>query len=140
MEQLVWKPGFAIGINEIDRQHKLLLIYLNEGLAQDTDTAFILKKLKTYALVHFSGEEKLMGKINYPGFEGHQRQHRLFDEQMEQLEKALSNNESQTVPALVSFMRDWFLEHILVADAHYANYMRATMNADEIRFLVEFDL
>jgi hemerythrin-like metal-binding protein len=138
MGQMVWKSSFSIGIEEIDRQHKLLLSYLNEGMSLDTSTSGIITKLKVYAEEHFAGEEKLMSKIDYPGFAGHQQQHRLFEEQMEQLEKNVATNERQSITVLVSFMRDWFLDHILVADANYANYMRATMDEDDITILVAF--
>lgn len=138
MGQLVWKSSFEIGIAEIDRQHKLLFTYLNEGLAQTTDTAGIFVKLKEYAGEHFAGEEKLMRKINYPGLEVHLRQHRLFEEQMEQLEKALGNSEKQTIITLVSFLKGWFLEHILAEDTNYANYMRATLDEEDITLLVAF--
>lgn len=138
MEQLVWKPGFAIGIEEIDRQHKLLFTHLNEALASHTDTAGIFDNLKAYAETHFSGEEKLMRKIEYPGIEGHVQQHRLFEERVKDLEKAVANGEKQMITPLVSFLRGWFLEHILVEDTNYANYMRATMDEDDIALLVVF--
>jgi hemerythrin len=103
-----------------------------------TDTVGIFDKLKVYAREHFIGEEKLMRKIDYPGLEGHQQQHRLFEEQMEQLEETVVSNERQAVTTLVSFMRDWFLDHILVADADYADYMRAVMDEDDIIILDTF--
>lgn len=138
MAHMVWKSSFAIGIEEIDRQHKLLLTYLNEALEQDTNTGDMISKLKAYAREHFAGEEKLMSKINYPAFEGHRQQHQLFEEQMEQLEESVNKSERQAITALASFMRDWFLDHILVADANYASYMRATMDEDDIIVLVAF--
>jgi hemerythrin len=57
---------------------------------------------------------------------------------MAQLEKALGNNEKQTIITLVSFLKDWFLEHILVEDTNYANYMLATMDEEDILLLVAF--
>ncbi|HIJ86887.1 MAG TPA: hemerythrin family protein [Desulfuromonadales bacterium] len=138
MGQMVWKSSFAIGIEEIDRQHQLLLTYFNKNMENNSAAVGLFGKLKAYAGEHFAGEEKLMRKINYPGLEGHQLQHRLFEEQMEHLEETVKNNESQAIIALVSFMRDWFLDHILVADANYASYMRATMAEDDIAMLVAF--
>lgn len=138
MGQLVWKPGFALGIDEIDRQHKLLFTYLNDVMERHSDAGGIFENLKAYAGVHFAGEEKLMRKIAYPGFEGHVQQHRLFEERVEQLEKAVINREQQTISMLGSFLRDWFMEHILVEDTNYAAYMRATMDEDDIALLVAF--
>lgn len=138
MDQLIWKSNFAIGIEEIDQQHKLLLMHLNKGMASITDIDGIFDKLKAYAELHFSGEEKLMRKIGYPGFEGHQQQHRLFVERVEQLENAVIGGEKQAIVLLVSFLRDWFLEHILAEDKNYANYMRAKMDEEDINLLVAY--
>lgn len=138
MDQLIWKSTFSIGIDEIDDQHKTLFMYLNKSMAGVTNTDDIFDNLKAYAGLHFSGEEKLMRKIGYPGLEGHQQQHRLFVERVEELEKAVIGGEKQAVSLLVSFLRDWFLEHILTEDKNYANYMRTKMNEDDIIFLVAY--
>ena len=134
---MIWKSSFAIGIEGIDRQHELLLTYLNECLEHSTDIAGVFDRLNTYAWEHFAGEERLMSSINYPTLKGHQQQHRLFEEQLEQLRETIKNNERQAISSLVSFMRDWFLDHILVADASYARYMRSTMDEADIAILAE---
>jgi hemerythrin len=138
MGQLVWKPGFEVGIGAIDRQHKLLFLYLNEGMENCTASATIFDNLKRYAAVHFADEVKLMSKSNYPVIEGHVHQHRLFEEQVEHLEAAVKSGESKTIVSLFSFLKDWFLEHILVEDSKFAEYLLATMNKDDIALLVEF--
>jgi len=139
MGHLVWKPGFEIGIEVVDCQHKLLFAYLNEGMENIADSAGIFDNLKTYASVHFADEVKLMRKSNYPAIEGHVKQHQLFEEQVEHLQSAVMDGESKTIMMLFSFLKDWFLEHILVEDSKFAGYLRATMDKDDITVLTEFD-
>ncbi|MFZ4856990.1 MAG: bacteriohemerythrin [Desulfuromonadaceae bacterium] len=139
MGTLVWKPGFEIGIEVVDRQHRLLFAYLNEGMENIADSAGIFDKLKTYASVHFADEVKLMRKNNYPGIEGHVKQHQLFEEQVEHLQSAVMDGERKTIRMLFSFLKDWFLEHILVEDSRFAGYLRATMDKDDITVLTGFD-
>ena len=138
MGQLVWKPGFAVGIEAIDRQHKLLFAYLNEGMENITDSTGIFNKLRTYAAVHFADEVMLMRRSIYPGIGGHEKQHQLFEEQVEHLQAAVTDGESQTIMMLYSFLKDWFLEHILVEDTKFASYLRTTLDKDEITALSQF--
>ena len=138
MGQLVWKPGFAVGIEAIDRQHKLLFAYLNEGMENITDSTGIFNKLKTYAAVHFADEVILMRGSMYPEIGGHEKQHQLFEEQVEHLQAAVTDGESQTIMMLYSFLKDWFLEHILVEDTKFASYLRTTLDKDEITALSHF--
>ena len=138
MGQLVWKSGFAVGIEAIDRQHKLLFTYLSEGMENITDSTGIFNKLKTYAAVHFADEVLLMRRSIYPEIGGHEKQHQLFEEQVEHLQAAVTGGESQTVMMLYSFLKDWFLEHILVEDTKFASYLRTTLDKDEITALSQF--
>lgn len=131
MKQFVWKAGFAIGINEIDLQHQTLLKHLNECIlfasSHDNiiDPRAMINNLKAYSRLHFTAEEALLRKINYPDFDMHLRQHSLFDEHVSQLENAVTTGEKHAIPSLVSFLTDWFLQHVLVEDKRYAEYIQA---------------
>lgn len=131
MEQFVWKAGFALGIDEIDHQHQMLLKYLNDCICyasvhdRTVDTHGIIDELKAYARLHFTAEESLLRKIGYPEADLHQQRHRLFEDQVAQMEKAVSNGEKYAVTSLVSFLKDWYMQHVLVEDKRYAEYMQA---------------
>lgn len=131
MDQFVWKPAFALGIDEIDHQHQTLLKHLNDCIryASDhnstVDTHGIIDDLKAYARLHFTAEESLLRKIGYPESAFHQQRHRLFEEQVTQLEQAVTSGEKHAVTSLISFLRDWYMQHVLVEDKRYAEYMLA---------------
>jgi hemerythrin-like metal-binding protein len=128
MEQFVWKDSFALGIEEIDLQHRKLLGYLNEcmyfGAAKrdDVDIRGLLDELRSYASSHFAAEEKLMRDINFPGLEAHLKQHQLFNDQVAELERTAGSGQKQGASSLGAFLRDWYLQHILEQDKRYAAY------------------
>jgi hemerythrin-like metal-binding protein len=132
MDQFVWKSSFEIGIEKIDSEHKLLLKHLNAGITNPTKTEGIFDELKKYAEFHFSGEENLMRKTDYPELQTHIQGHQLFVDRVQQLEKAIIDGEKTSVTMLIAFLRDWFIYHILLEDKNFANYVRANFKEDEI--------
>ncbi len=129
MDQFVWKEIFSIGIDEIDSQHKTLLKCLNECLQKteltgdEADIHDLLTQLKTYVVIHFQTEEKLMKSVNYPEFEWHRKQHRLLTEQAEQLEKEVHSGKKHVIASLTALLRDWYIQHILEHDKRIGAYV-----------------
>jgi hemerythrin len=121
----IWKDSFETGIEEIDCQHKLFLDYLN----QCSDYAFscrkegavpeVIAKMKAYAAMHFAFEEELMRSINYEKLNQHEAQHKYFENQVQELEDAVSNGVNDKAENLAVFMRDWLINHILEEDKKY---------------------
>ncbi len=83
----------------------------------------LLNKLKNYADTHFKTEEKLMLSVNYPAYDGHQKQHRLFEEYLAQVNKALIIEENRSVASLTAFLREWYIEHVLNYDKRMGAYI-----------------
>jgi hemerythrin len=132
MDQFVWKSSFEIGIEKVDSEHKHLLKLLNDLNSDLTSTEGISDELKEYAESHFSDEEDLMQWSLYPGLQAHQEWHRFFENQVLQLEKAISKGGEKSISSLISFLRDWILSHILLEDKNFANYIHANFKEDEI--------
>jgi hemerythrin len=128
MEQFVWKDSFALGIDELDLQHRKLLGYLDECKqycsTRGTPLEFkrLLDDMAAHACVHFDAEEALMREINFPGVEAHRRQHQLFRDQITALEQTASTGTRQGVSSLGAYLRDWYLQHILEQDKRFAAY------------------
>lgn len=132
MSQLIWKPQFEIGIEQIDRQHKLLLQHLNNCLSSVADIEDLFFDLKKYYQTHFQDEEVLMLKLGYPALARHKVEHEIFEARVQQLETSVLQKESSSISLSVDFLRNWFLDHILIADMEFANYLRSTMNDEQI--------
>jgi hemerythrin len=138
MNQFVWKSKFETGIGRIDHQHASMLKYLNQCIADVSNIEDIFYDLKKYAKIHFSEEENLMRKIKYPQLEGHTKEHQFFEERVTLLEQAILNKETKSIDKLVAFLRDWFLEHIMLQDMDSAKYMRSNLSEEQISEMIAY--
>lgn len=130
MEFFKWKASFNIGVEEIDRQHRSFLEYLNtchehflgeKRMAADFD---LISRLKAYAATHFRYEEDLMHSTDYPQIKQHETLHRFFESRLSELELARSDGKGKTPESILPFLRDWFLDHILEQDTKIVHYLK----------------
>ncbi|MCW8962845.1 MAG: bacteriohemerythrin, partial [Gammaproteobacteria bacterium] len=76
-----WKDEYSVGIDSIDQQHRKLLNLINQlqtAVNYSTGESFeqeALDELVDYTKTHFSYEEGLLEKYEYPGYEPHKAQH-----------------------------------------------------------------
>ncbi|MEJ2470407.1 MAG: bacteriohemerythrin [Desulfuromonadales bacterium] len=138
MEEFVWKSSFDTGIEKIDAEHQHLLKLLNEVHADLTSAQGVCEELQDYAESHFFNEEEMMLSSSYPELLTHQQWHRFFEEQVTQLEKAIGSGEGKSTASLITFLRDWILNHILLEDKKFAHYLQAHFKEDDLAtFLAE---
>lgn len=124
MEIFSWKESFNTGIDEVDEQHKRFMDCLNDCHRQfavggnKKVEAGLLFKLRKYAEEHFAYEEEFMLLRGYEGRPAQVRQHQFFRTQLAELEVGVAKGYDNTM-ALLDFLRDWFLTHILEEDRKY---------------------
>lgn len=124
MAFFVWKDSFSIGIAELDRQHQGFLEMLNECYEQVIRHGVspeMLNRLKDYADTHFRDEEALMAFKGYRDLDAHRTQHRYFQKMLVDLENRRLEGYGATVEGMLTFLRDWFLSHILEVDRQIAD-------------------
>lgn len=131
-----WKPEYAVGISEIDRQHQELFRMANEiydrvlDVQNDTEMGAVMELLDAlgaYAGDHFSLEESLLMRYDYPQLAEHQLEHEGFRAQLaEMLEGQLS--QKQVITELIKFITQWIFKHICSADMAYAPYLKAQLH------------
>lgn len=122
-----WRDVYALGIVEVDEQHRQLLSIFSSieqaitvgGARQDILGR--LAGLRDFARVHFQTEERLMVLNEFPGLGEHAVQHREFFRQLNAIEN--QSLESLARQELLGFLFDWFRDHILVSDRRYAVYL-----------------
>ena len=131
MEFFKWKESFNIGVEEIDRQHRSFLEYLNtcyEHLLGEKRSGMLIidlvSRLKAYAATHFRYEEELLHSRDYPQIKQHERQHRFFEAHVSELDAARSGGNGKTPEKILPFLRDWFLDHILQQDTKIVQYLK----------------
>lgn len=118
---LAWHPGLAVGVPEIDAQHRKLLDLANDleaALDEGRDAtalAAIARRMQDYTRYHFAAEEKRMDFACYPDAAAHKAEHAVFIAQARALDPALD------IPAasprqVLAFLRDWLVTHISGTD------------------------
>jgi len=121
----IWKDDFNVGNGQIDLQHRSFLEALNEyyevtfGGKTDVVDTDLIEKLEAYAATHFRFEEELMQSVGYKEIERHCQQHRYFESLVSDLESAHLQGKTENLDSAVSFLRDWFLNHILDQDRKF---------------------
>jgi hemerythrin-like metal-binding protein len=130
MEFFTWKDSFNTHIPEIDRQHQHIFAVLNR-LYEAAQTPVDLESVKTlllevnaYAHTHFSTEEKLMARYNYPELPMQKTQHNYYKMQIAQLTREFEDENVAVVKRILQFLKDWFLGHILQEDLKFAEVIR----------------
>lgn len=127
-----WQENLAIGVLEIDIQHKLLFEKFNAFLeaCHDTTEAESIQRLfwflEAYAITHFTKEEELMQQVGYPDYLKHREEHAQFGAEITAMKERLQT-EGPTAP-LVShikmFISRWLLNHIIQMDRPLAPYVK----------------
>jgi len=145
----LWKPEYAVDIDEIDSQHKKFFEYCanlvqladvsSEGQHTNADLVNMTFKLRTYGLWHFMDEEALMLKHKYPQMIAHIREHnRYFVQFFTHIEKeyniftldiaALMNEDSRSIALFLSgFAVGWLEQHIYTKDKSLAEHLKRKM-------------
>ena len=135
-----WSDAMSCGVDEIDRQHQILVDLLAEAAAKLTgranDPLFdrITQDLLAYAIYHFETEEKLMQKYGYAQAapdeaKGHIAAHRHFTEQVVAMRDEARTGFPEADAALLHFLREWLVDHIMNTDKRLGGFIRAARSA-----------
>ncbi|MBI5786755.1 MAG: hemerythrin family protein [Rhodocyclales bacterium] len=136
-DSIKWNDDMLTGVAEIDAQHRILvdtLIEANTKLTADaSDPLFeqITRDLLAYAIYHFDTEEQLMRQCGYAPDDAakHVGEHRSFSEQVVALRNDARRGEPGARNALVAFLRDWLVNHIMTSDRRLGQFIRAAAPA-----------
>jgi hemerythrin len=125
MPLLAWSSKYSVGVEEMDRQHRVLISLLNDlheamlhGKAQGM-TGPLLQKLVDYTRKHFSSEEAMLAAAGYAGLAMHRMKHRDLIKQVEEYVARHKRGDVAVNVQLMNFMRDWLITHIQQTDCEY---------------------
>ena len=134
MHIIEWTSDFALGIDEIDEQHRALVGMIN-ALDSSTHEKYspekmrkLLGELSDYVRDHFGFEERLMagGGCTQEFVTRHCGEHAYFRSVLRDLTADFeSGRRSITVP-LIEYLVHWLLHHIAVVDRAMAHQLNAT--------------
>jgi len=128
MPLFVWKDQYSVKVKDMDDQHIVLINLINdlheamkEGKGKQIQGK-ILDELIKYTKVHFSAEEELMQQNNYPGINEQKKQHEIFVSKMKGFLADHQGNKVMLSLEIMTFLRDWLLNHILKIDQKYSDF------------------
>ena len=132
-----WKPQFSVHIDEIDRQHKVLVNLireLQEAMWEGRGRAFqstLIDRLAAYVEVHLSYEETMMRENDYEFLDEHAEQHRQSADQVRELQQKIHDAEPISNAYLMLFLRNWLYVHIMQHDQKFARTLLAADQPQE---------
>jgi len=117
------------GIEKIDSQHKKLVEWINlldlaiiNNFNKDTIN-MVFMELSNYCNYHFSMEEMLMEKSNYPGLEEHKITHLEFFRVLKENIRLFEKGDDSGLAQLMKYLNEWLTNHILVTDKEYIPFV-----------------
>ena len=131
-----WTPKLDLRVPAIDRQHRRLCDYINDlyramkNNRTGVELQAIVKKLRDYTASHFSDEEKIFVPSQYPGTKEHKAIHRKFVAKLDEFEAQLKNGTATVSMDLLSFLKDWLINHIAGTDPTYLPYIQDMVEKD----------
>lgn len=131
MPVIEWSDDFSVHNKLIDEQHRELIRITNEfyvncqtgGVIAKVSFLTALKAAVHYVKTHFSTEEEIMRKVQYPEFEQHKKQHDDFVAEVQRQSKLFENEDNPDPAKFVSFLQNWIFGHIAASDKKYASYL-----------------
>lgn len=133
MAFFTWDDTYTTNILSIDEDHKNLIDLVNhlyvsvfecEDIEEERElTGKILAELMEYTKYHFTAEESLMKKYDYPDYEEHRKVHDWFVEEVNKLLSEYNSGAFALSFTTFSFLKDWISSHILVVDKKYEPFL-----------------
>jgi len=111
-----WSNSLLVNFLEIDEDHKKWVNTINdiESKWQNTDSKKeLINHLLKYTNGHFSREESIMRKYNYPAIEDHINIHESFRQKILALE--FNNNKMNSIE-IFNLLENWLIQHISHVD------------------------
>jgi hemerythrin family protein len=132
IKKIDWDDSYLLGIQEIDLQHKKLILIANElyDIATRDDQNYkilmpkVIKKLSDYTEYHFTAEENFMKRYGYAGSENHKAQHDGFVKEIRNQITKLSSGTKKDFLEFYNYISRWILEHIAKSDQVWAAYVK----------------
>ncbi|QEM69361.1 bacteriohemerythrin [Geobacter sp. FeAm09] len=131
---IAWRESLAIGVPEIDNQHKELLSRFDSLLkACETGKGMdelrrLLGFLDEYVISHFSDEEAIQRSSRYPAYAAHKQEHDGFIVRVKALKDEIKSEGVAVhhVTETNNMLLKWLINHISKVDAELGKYLRAT--------------
>lgn len=125
-----WKEEYSVGIESIDEQHKKFVEILNLliDVINDNDCSLriadVFFSLAYYAEHYFINEEIMFKDYKYPNLSHHKDLHNTFILRIIKFQKEFEQDKDNVCRELLSFLQDWFRDHILDYDHKASEFLK----------------
>ncbi len=123
-KKIEWAESYSVGNVELDRQHQHILQLINEIVElpgdQEGSKEVMSRLMRLYEVgqQHFYFEEIFLSRSDYRELKGQQDSHSAYtDRVLQMMSEGITNAENQN--ALITFLLEWWNNHILVEDMAY---------------------
>lgn len=137
MALIVWNEALSVGIDSLDADHIIVASLINhiddakQSASDERSVGQILRVLVDHAFAHFTREEVLLEAHSYPLLERHCREHRLIEEQLQELCEAYQRTaDPQLSQEIMQLLNFWLVEHIMKVDMHYKAFLADRLIGD----------
>ena len=120
---ITWMDEYALGIEEVDEDHRALIKLINDLHAtlnagsSDEDIVQFLYEVHTRTAAHFAAEERIMRRSGYAEYDTHKGDHaRLLDETLDMIDD-YREVYSLAPDLLGTRLENWFMVHFRTHDA-----------------------
>lgn len=129
-----WNDSLVSGVDEMDRQHRILvdmLVEISDKPADIDNKALfdrVSQDLLAYAIYHFETEEILMQETGYlqsapDDFKAHVAAHRGFAQQVVAMREKAREGLPGGNEVLLDFLKNWLVDHILTVDKRLGKFV-----------------
>ncbi|HHV09344.1 MAG TPA: bacteriohemerythrin [Clostridiales bacterium] len=121
---LKWSDDFAIGIEQIDSEHKQIFEHFNrlysmmrEGHGHEYYQE-LLGFLADYVNTHFEHEEEYQLSVSFQEYQKHKEHHDKFRERIKEIMESHTDQDisDNDLISISLFIKDWLIHHILLED------------------------
>lgn len=128
---ITWSESLAIGVEEIDEQHRQLIARFDR-LLRACETGKGVEELKPligflddYVIKHFGDEEHLQRLHSYPGYSAHKLEHNSFVDRLHTLkeEVELDGVALHHVVETNHLLLKWLIHHISTVDVQLGRFL-----------------
>lgn len=137
MAGLTWTESYSVGNALLDSDHRILMNLVNQlqdaletGQSRDV-LGSVVNVLAEYTEHHFRREEAMLARSGFPGLDGHRAEHRRLEAEVRAVrDRWLAGDRQALGEDVLTFLKKWLTDHILVADKSYGPWIGEFGDAD----------
>jgi len=124
MSHFVWQQQYEMDDVLMDNQHKNLFVLAKKLVASSTkkETLQNIKLIYLHVKAHFSEEEALMKKLDYPDYQTHEKEHANMLKKLNQMDHHI-NGDTWDKKEVQDFVDEWG-EHIINSDMTVNHFIK----------------